>query len=222
MLAELTGSTSEDPHRQRAPTAYRPAAPHERQDRGGYPNGPFETNRIVRRRAIRRPTHHSHGRNRRGRGRLFGALPLIPISRALAADGIFNTVREDSRHHLNHEILRTLLAFVQPLPLDAYVAISRGRYEDVSAWWRFTRLERRHAGKSTESLCLCQSFDRHGGARMDSSSDYDEFDDPVSDTTQPTVLTPRAPVSTDSQERWRDCECRRSVRRTHHDCRANS
>jgi HD-GYP domain-containing protein (c-di-GMP phosphodiesterase class II) len=104
---------------------------HERQDGNGYPNKLFGTNKILR---------TDHERFDRRRITLMAEVAAIadvysalasdrPYRAALPADRIFSIMREEAGQHLNGEIMRAFLTFVQHFPIGAQVRVVGGKYD---------------------------------------------------------------------------------------------
>ena len=104
---------------------------HERQDGNGYPNRLFGSNRIVR-------TDQERFDPRRIS--LLGELAAIadvysalasdrPYRAALPADRIFDIMHEEAGQHLNRDLMRSFVTFVQHFPIGSHVRVSGGTYD---------------------------------------------------------------------------------------------
>lgn len=104
---------------------------HERQDGSGYPNRLFGSNRIVRTDQERFDTR---------RISLLGEIAAVadvysalssdrPYRTALPADRIFDIMHQEAGQHLNRDLMRSFVTFVQHFPIGCHVRVSGGAYD---------------------------------------------------------------------------------------------
>jgi HD-GYP domain-containing protein (c-di-GMP phosphodiesterase class II) len=103
---------------------------HERQDGGGYPNKLFGNNRLARSDQERfDPRRISLMAEVAAIADVYSALASDrPYRAALPPDQIFSILRQESGQHLNRDLMRTFVTFIQHFPVGSHVRVSGGRY----------------------------------------------------------------------------------------------
>jgi HD-GYP domain-containing protein (c-di-GMP phosphodiesterase class II) len=104
---------------------------HERQDAAGYPNRLFGTNRIHRSEAERfDPRRIALLAEVAAIADVYSALSSDrPYREALPADRIFEIMREEGGPHLNRDLMRAFVTYVQHFPIGAHVRVTGGTYD---------------------------------------------------------------------------------------------
>ncbi|HEV7665046.1 MAG TPA: HD-GYP domain-containing protein [Chloroflexota bacterium] len=105
---------------------------HERQDGAGYPNRLFGTNRLARTDQERfDPRRISLMAEVAAIADVYSALASDrPYRSALPADQIFSIMRQESGEHLNRDLLRSFVTFVQHFPVGSHVRVLGGVYSN--------------------------------------------------------------------------------------------